>query len=138
MIPLATSPIKEFKNNFDNNTPLGAKLGLCRRTIYSKLSTSRSQFGPNFEFQSRQLLLSTRTLYFSNFVNKYFCLLYLQAVIARKDDEDKHWQQGNSFCSRAVIGEVAPTSNPTTSSHHKEILVKKCIFLMIKLEYWMR
>ena len=60
LIHLTTSPIKEFKNNSDNNTPLGAKLGRCRRTIYSKLSTSRSQFGPNFKFRSRQLILSTK------------------------------------------------------------------------------
>ena len=60
LIPLTTSPIKEFKNNSDNNTPLGAKLGLCRKTIYSKLSTPRSQFGPNFKFRSRQLILSTK------------------------------------------------------------------------------
>ena len=30
--------------------------------FFSKLSTSRSQFGPNFKFRSRQLLLSTRKI----------------------------------------------------------------------------
>ena len=36
-----------YSRTWKDNTPPGAKLGLCRRTIYSKLSTS-SQFIPNF------------------------------------------------------------------------------------------
>ena len=35
-------------------------LRLANFFIFSKLSTSRSQFGPNFKFRSRQLLLSTK------------------------------------------------------------------------------
>ena len=36
------------------------KLKQSSLRFFSKLSTSRSQFGPNFKFRSRQLLLSTR------------------------------------------------------------------------------
>ena len=44
-----------------------AWLRLANFFIFSKLSTSRSQFGPNFKFRSRQLLLSTKIITITSF-----------------------------------------------------------------------
>ena len=49
---------------FSNNTPPGAKLGLCRRTIYSKLSTSDHNLFQIFLWESKFFFEPRQIFYF--------------------------------------------------------------------------
>ena len=60
----------------------------CYILFFSKLSTFRSQFGPNFKFRSRQLLLSTRRFTLQNYI---IISVQLQGMLANWARQTDRW-----------------------------------------------